>query len=382
MASNNVLPQRIHWMDNLRTIIILLVVLYHVGGVYEAAGLWGWFWIVDDPATITWVGIVGIVFDIVVMPTLFLISGFLAPASLQSKTSWEFLVGKVRRLLLPWALAVITLIPLYKVIFLYSRGLPQEPWYTYFHITNPNSQNWLWFLPVLFLFNMLYLLGTRAGFKLPVIPLRAAGAGAFIVGLIYSISIGIIFGARSWTLTPVLDFENERLLVYFLAFLFGALCYRQNVFAQKPQGQLWYIVINAIAWIPITVHIFARLIPFFDPQGFVVTPLYLLFWWLSFDLALLCLLYLMIATFQRYVDRTGWLWSELNRNSYGVYIIHVIMIGVFGTLLLNLNVPALVKYPVLFVATYAASNLLVSGYRNLVSAVRSSLNRPVAQPTP
>ncbi len=61
---------RIHWMDNLRTIIILFVVLYHVGGVYEAAGLWGWFWIVDDPATLTWVGIVGIVFDILVMPTL------------------------------------------------------------------------------------------------------------------------------------------------------------------------------------------------------------------------------------------------------------------------------------------------------------------------
>ena len=45
--------KRIHWMDNLRTIVISLVVLYHVGGVYEAAGLWGWFWIVDDPATIT-----------------------------------------------------------------------------------------------------------------------------------------------------------------------------------------------------------------------------------------------------------------------------------------------------------------------------------------
>ena len=43
---------RIHWMDNLRTIIIFLVVLYHVGGVYEAAGLWACFWIVDDPATI------------------------------------------------------------------------------------------------------------------------------------------------------------------------------------------------------------------------------------------------------------------------------------------------------------------------------------------
>jgi len=62
---------RIYWLDNLRTITILFVVLYHVGGVYEAAGMWGWFWIVDDPATITWVGIVGILFDVFIMGTLF-----------------------------------------------------------------------------------------------------------------------------------------------------------------------------------------------------------------------------------------------------------------------------------------------------------------------
>lgn len=49
---------RIYWMDNLRTIIILFVVLYHVGGVYESAGLWGWFWIV---------------FDLFMMPTIFFI---------------------------------------------------------------------------------------------------------------------------------------------------------------------------------------------------------------------------------------------------------------------------------------------------------------------
>ena len=86
---------RIHWMDNLRTIIILLVVLYHVGGVYEAAGLWGWFWIVDDPATIAWVGIVGVVLDIFVMPTIFFVSGYLTPPSLERKTGWEFLKGKL-----------------------------------------------------------------------------------------------------------------------------------------------------------------------------------------------------------------------------------------------------------------------------------------------
>ena len=34
---------RIHWLDNLRAITVLMVVIYHVGGVYEAGGLWGWF---------------------------------------------------------------------------------------------------------------------------------------------------------------------------------------------------------------------------------------------------------------------------------------------------------------------------------------------------
>jgi fucose 4-O-acetylase-like acetyltransferase len=363
--------KRINWMDNLRTIIILLVVLYHVGGVYEAAGLWGWFWIVDDPATITWVGILGIVFDIFMMPTLFFVSGYLAPASLKNKTGWEFLTGKFKRLMIPWVIAVFTLIPLYKVIFLYSRNLPQEPWTTYFHITNPNSQNWLWFLPVLFVFNVLYLLLSKANLRIPNISLKSAVLGTLLIGFVYSFAIGGLLGFRSWTLTPLIDFENERLLVYFMMFLLGVLSFRQELFAQKPQSKTLYTIVSSIAWIPITVHIFARLYPILYLEGFSITPLYRLIWWLSFDLSLLCLVYMMVESFRRYFDKTSRIWAELNRNSYGVYIIHVIVIGVFGTLLLNLSLPALAKYPVLFVLTYVASNLVVLGYRSLVQGMKS-----------
>jgi len=359
-------------MDNLRTFIIFLVVLYHVGGVYEAAGLWSWFWIVDDPATISWVGIVGIVFDIFMMPTLFLISGYLTPASLENKTAWEFIKSKFKRLMIPWAIAVFTLIPLYKVIFLYSRGLPQEHWSTYFHITNPNSQNWLWFLPVLFLFDMVYLLLTKANVKIPNISLKVAVVSTFLIGFIYSFIIGILLGFRSWTLTPLIDFENERLLLFFMCFLLGVLCFRQKVFAEKPQKNTLYIIASSIAWIPVTVHIFARLYPFFYPEGFAVTPLYTLIWHLSFYLSLLPMMYLMIETFWRYFDKTGRVWSELNKNSYGVYIIHVIIIGIFGTMLLNINLPAIVKYLILIVLTYLVSNLLVSLYRSLVRTIKSS----------
>jgi surface polysaccharide O-acyltransferase-like enzyme len=74
------------------------------------------------------------------------------------------------------------------------------------------------------------------------------------------------------------------------------------------------------------------------------------------------MVYLMVESFWRYVDRSGKLWRTLSHNSYGVYITHVILIGIFGTLLLKTGLPALAKYPLLMISTYVGSNLLVSAY--------------------
>jgi len=60
------------------------------------------------------------------------ISGFFAYSSVKNKNGWESLRSKFRRLMIPWIVAVLTLIPLYKVIFLYSRNIHQENWTTYF----------------------------------------------------------------------------------------------------------------------------------------------------------------------------------------------------------------------------------------------------------
>jgi fucose 4-O-acetylase-like acetyltransferase len=361
-VTNNKKSKRIYWMDNLRTIIIFLVVLYHVGGVYESAGLWGWFWIVDDPATITWVGIVGIMFDLFMMPTMFFIAGYLTPPSLDKKSGWGFVKGKFNRLMIPWVIAVLTLLPMYKFIFLYSRGLPQENWMSYLYFNTPNSQNWLWFLPLLFVFNLIYLAVAKSGIKFPKISLGWMAGISFVLSLGFSYAIGSIAGFRSWTLTPILDFENERLLAHFLFFIAGTMCYRRNVFAELPKSKTLYIVASSVAWLPVTGHIFVRLWPFFVPE-FSVTPLYQLLWFVSFHLSSLVMVYVMVESFRLYVTRTGKLWEVLNRNSYGVYIIHVVMIGIFGTMLLNTGLPAVVKWLLLIASTYVGSNLLVSIYR-------------------
>jgi len=361
--------ERIHWLDNLRTITILLVVLYHVGGVYEAAGMWASFWIVDDPDTISWVGIVGILFDIMVMPIMFFVSGYLTPASLKYKTGWEFVKGKFKRLMIPWLIAVFTLIPLYRVIFLYSRGLPQENWLNYLYFKDPNSQKWLWFLPLLFVFDLIYMVVNKLMIKIPKISLVWMAGFSFLLSLGFSYWIGNVAGFLSWTSTPILDFENERLLAHFLFYIAGTMCYRQNFFEELPKGKTMYIVSTSVAWLPLTGHIFVRLWPFFVP-GFYITPFYQLIWFVSFHLSSLVMVYVMVESFRLYVTGTSKLWDVLNRNSYGVYIIHVIAIGIFGTLLLNMNLPAVVKYLVLIVSTYVGSNLIVSGYRYLVRPLR------------
>ncbi len=353
---------RLYWMDNLRSFTIFLVVLYHIGGVYEAAGMWSSFWIVDDPTTITWVGIVGIMFDIIVMPLMFFIAGYLVPESIKNRTIKLFLLNKLRRLLLPWLIAVVTLIPMYKFFFLYSRGLPQETWTTYFHIGSENTQNWLWFLPVLFLFNVIYAVLLKSRFRLPSLSIKGGVLLAVSFGFIYSYIIGSWFGFRSWSHSALLDFENERLLIYFMVFLLGALSFQEKLFTQNSPRKLLYNVLNGIAWIPVTSHILLRLYPFIFPEGFSVTPLYRSLWWISFNLSLVAMMFTILGTFWRYFNRSGKFWRMLNQNSYGVYIVHVIVIGFFGTLLMKTGLPALAKYPLLILITYSSSNLIVSGY--------------------
>lgn len=374
MASDIQKGKHLHFLDNLRTIIIFFVVVVHTSGLYLAGDTWEWFWIVDDPANNDLSGLIFLVLDIFLMTTLFLISGYLAPASLRTKSDGQFIWRKFRRLIIPWLTAVLTLIPLYKVIFLYARGLPQQNWTTYFHITNPNSQNWLWFLPVLFVFNLLYLLLTKVKIKLPQISLRAAALGVFIIGFGYSVGMDLL-GFSGWTLTPLLDFQNERILIYVMFFLLGVLGYQLKIFDQKPQRLAGYVTVGLTAWVPIGAYLIFLLYPLFaGPGSTIISPTVdSLITWFAFQLTLFSMVYLMVQTFWRYADRTGPIWQELNRNSYGVYMIHVIVLGVIGLWMVPFGIPSLLKHLLLIVATYVVSNVLVSLYRRLTTLQRVPL---------
>ena len=345
--------------------MIFLVVLYHAGGVYESSGIWASFWLVDDPSTNNLAGILNIIIDIFAMPAVFFISGFVAPLSMKNKDGRAFLQSRFKKLLLPWIIAVLTLIPLYKVIFLYSRNLPQESWVTYFHWSNGIwNQNWLWFLPVLFLFDLLYVLISKTNINISGITLKKAVFAIFLIGFIYSFCMSI-FQFHGWTKTILIDFQNERLLIYFMFFLLGSLCYKLNIFESEVTSKKLYIAVNCTAWIPLNLYILV-LINFFTRPGIYIFSEIMdkILFWLGFHLSLICLLYLMVTTFRYYLNKQGKILNALNENSYSVYIIHVIVIGCLALIMLNLTIPSLLKYLILAAASWIISNAIAYFYRN------------------
>ena len=371
MSRMNVKENRIQFIDNLRTFMIFLVVLLHSGLVYEGSGFSALFWIVYDPATNNLASFLRIIMDIFIMSTLFFISGFLTPLSLKHKSGLAFIKTKFKRLMIPWLIAVLTLLPLYKIIYLCSRGLPQQPWTSYFHWSNEMwSQNWLWFLPVLFLFDIAYLLGSRVKIRLPEPSLKNAILAVFIIGFIYSVCLDMLH-LQGWTKSIVLDFQNERLLIYFMVFLLGSLCHQQKTFESRPGSLKLYIVIVCTTWIPVMLYRYFLLKSLITPGVFVFSEIVdTLLLWLNFHLSLFSLLYIMVNTFRKYLDKKGKLGTELSRNSYPVYIIHTVVMGGLAVILLHIALPSLVKFFLLTATTFAVCNLLIFSYREIRSKLR------------
>lgn len=385
---------RIYFLDHLRTLAIFLVVLIHAGIVYEP--ILENAWIVSDPAKSGAIGLVRMYLDLFVMYIIFFISGYFISDSVKEKSVAAFLTAKFKRILWPWIIAVFTLIPAYKALFLYSRGLPQEEWYSYFHLfqrtgsdlsvfSNNPSQNWLWFLPVLFVFQVVYL-GLS---KVKVFPLKiSVQTGvilAFVIGVVYSMAISNA-GLTGWRHSGFLEFQRERLLPYFLVFLLGALCRERKVF-ERPKNRRLYIVSNVVLTLALGIFTAVALNLFFnliDPARnyfFVSSLVDRTVYYSTALLSMFSFLYVMLHTFRFSFNKTNGLMNQLNKNSYAVYIIHVIVLGLIALLMVHLPIPAFAKYMVLAVLTFVGSNVLVYAYNQLLHYSAMILTALAGRPT-
>ena len=104
---------RVDFLDNIRYLMIVFVVVYHSVAAYATVAPW---WSVHDTSFFA-ADIIRELLDVFMMPVLFFIAGYFALPSLEKRGVGEFIKDKGKRLLVPWILAVVVFMPL----LLYER---------------------------------------------------------------------------------------------------------------------------------------------------------------------------------------------------------------------------------------------------------------------
>ncbi|MCN0177169.1 acyltransferase family protein [Salinispora arenicola] len=113
--------QHLYYLDNLRVVMVLLVVIHHAAQAYGPAD---WWYVTGDqhaPVLAT-LSAVGGAFR---MSLLFFVAAFLVPRAADHKGSWGFVRGRLTRLGIPFLVGSATIIPV--LMYVYYREYRSYP---------------------------------------------------------------------------------------------------------------------------------------------------------------------------------------------------------------------------------------------------------------
>jgi len=368
---------RFPFLDNLRYLMILLVLVHHSVGAYATGAP---HWLIHDNTSFV-ANIIRELFDVFMMPLLFFIAGFFAPVSLGKKGTWGFLKDKVKRLLIPWALAVFIFLPL----LIYDQPLkPVRPfwrfwlWYVNsFEVRlrlspvpeGPTTQAIYWFISLLFalflfvpIFALIRRWRSRAAH--PVERKAKPGHSVPVKLLVFGLSISVgyflfllFFPDSSWfTFHALLEFQVTRLVPYAGSFVFGVYAQSRGWFADgKPLGSLglWAVISGFLA----VAHLMVGRPVFADTAGTAnLTIGFLLVFAFIRSFLLLSVLVVFFSFGVHHWNHSSGLDRQLSATSYDIYLTHFwFVVAIQEGLLKWAGGPVLVKVAVVFISSLALS---------------------------
>ncbi len=365
---------RVAFLDNIRYLMILLVVVYHSVAAYATVVPW-WFY---HDSTFFAADITRELLDVFMMPVLFFVAGYFVLPSLEKKAVGEFLTDKARRLLIPWVLAVLVILPL----LLYDQpNQPVRPFWNYWlsylegfptqlsFLPHTLTQGPYWFLSLLFAFFVLFALVHRltrrwwAGTVAPaerkvtsgnsvLMPLAVFGVLTFAV---YFVSLLLVPDTTWLTLNMFLEFQPTRVVLLVCYFALGVYAQSHKWFAgAKSLGNLalW----GAISVALVVAYLFVGQPLFGDLAGVPGLPVGLL---LPFafirSFLLLSVLVVLLSVGLRYWNRSSRVDRELSATSYNTYLTHLWFVLIIQAALLEWTGSSLAKFVIVFVAALVVS---------------------------
>jgi len=348
---------RLFFIDNLRSAIIILVILHHIAVIYSGSGLF--YYIEPRDSLATNVLAVFTAFNQAwFMGAFFLLSGYFSAVSFDRKGTWLFLRDRLIRLGIPVVFFYFILNPVAMIV-----GVNATPssltgittlltWQDYPRLVGIGP---MWFVLMLLLFDFVYAVwrltrnrATKPGscFKLPGYPM----IGIFILVLAltsYLIRIPLPLNKS------VLGFPTLAYLPQYLSFFcIGIVASRGNWFRTIPNSMGKWGFVTAVV-VTFTLFLAALVdVPALLGNGTWQSGVFAI-WDSTFAVAVFLV---WMTFFRRFFDRQGRLTRFLSQQSYTVFIIHApILVLVAVWLLRGLNAENLIKFTLLAVIAVPVS---------------------------
>ena len=350
---------RKHWIDNLRWVTVLLVLFYHViyffnnKGVFGGVGGFG-----EYPACPQYQDVVMYILYPFFMPLLFLLAGISARYALQKHSGKEWFRARTRKLLVPGTIGLF--------VFQWMTGyfntavsqvvqgkelLPESlPLLVKIPIWGISGTGPLWFIQVLWLL-CLVLLIVRALDRNDRFWEWCGKANIVVI-----ILLGVLFWAGEQTMVKnprpeSLDglFNLYKPLFYMVPFLMGYFVFSHDEVQEKVK-QAW-IPLLACAVIAGGILIGTTFGQDNTSPQYLGSPLNCIYGWL------MCLG--LMGWFNACFDRTGKFAGYMTRTSYGLYIVHYLVVASIGYMMkMYTQLPAWSMYVILAVAVFSLSPLI------------------------
>lgn len=352
---------RRNWIDNLRWVTVLLVLLYHVIYFYNNKGVFGGIGGFGDGPQYqdTLMYILYPWF----MPLLFLLAGISARYSLEKHSAKEWLKSRTRKLLVPATIGLL--------MFQWMTGyfntrvagvdvLASIPQPAKFFMWAFSGIGPLWFIQDLWLFSLILLLLRKIDRrdrlyqwcgKLSDAKWNDAISGNIWIELFFLLfllgELTLIFNPRPESLDGLWNLYKP--LFYIIPFLLGYYFFSHDK-VQEWLGKYW--IANMAAAVIFGIILIATTFGHDNTTPYyLVDPLNCLYGWM------MCLA--VMGWFKARFDRTGRFAGYMTRSSFGFYIVHYLVVVSFGYMMkVYTQLPPVAMYIILIVAVFTLSPLL------------------------
>ena len=344
--------ERKHWIDNLRWTTVLLVLLYHVIYFYNNKGVFGGIGGFGDGPQYqdTLMYLLYPWF----MPLLFLLAGVSARYSLERQPAKEWFRARTRKLLVPATIGLLVfqwMTGYFNTLVAGNDVLANVPQPFKYFIWGVSGIGPLWFIQDLWLFSLILLLLRTF--------IKGKGTPSWLsskLSILWITLLGVLFWVGELTLVREPRAESMdglwnlyKPFFYLIPFLLGYFIFSHDA-VQETLRKFWIPLLGCavVSGIVLTVTTFGQ--DNTTPQ-YLASPLNCLYGWL------MCLA--MMAFFKACFDRTGRFAGYLTRTSFGLYIVHYLVVASFGYMMYHYTaLPPVAMYLILTAAVFILSPLL------------------------